>query len=295
MKNKKKPQPKASKKAAPKKSAAKPAAKKAAPKKAPAKPAAKSGKPENRWVPEGCAWVNVYLAVKDVRKTIDFCVKAFGFKEGMTMPGPGGMIMHGEVTHEGQHIMMGPASPQWKTATPNELGGSSFTMYVYTKNVDKVYERAIAAGAKSMEAPQDKFYGDRTCSVEDLDGIRWGFATHLRDVSPAEMMKAMEAMGAEGGQGKKDSEHHHAHDHDAHASHSHTHEHEHGGSAHAHEHTHGHEQHGHGHEGSAHGHAHEHTHDHDHSHGGNNHGHSHEGHGHSHEGHGHGHEGHGHS
>jgi PhnB protein len=263
VKNKKKPHPKAAKKSAPKKVAKKPSPPKKKASAKPAKPAAKKAapaKPVNKTVPQGYAWVNPYFTVSDVASAIAFYEKAFGMKKVMVMPGPGGKIMHGEMAYEGVRIMMGPEAPEMGAKSARQYGGSPMSLYLYCKDVDALFARAVAAGATGVKPPADQFYGDRTAFVTDPEGYGWGLATHVRDVSPADMAKAAEAAHAAAEKG----DHTHAHEHDSGASHTHSHEHEHGGSAHNHEHTHGHAEHGHGHEAH---HGHEHTHGHDHGHG----------------------------
>ena len=43
-------------------------------------------------------------------------------------------------------------------------------LYVYVKDADETYRRALAAGATVIEEPSDQPYGDRRAMVED----RWG-------------------------------------------------------------------------------------------------------------------------
>ncbi len=45
----------------------------------------------------------------------------------------------------------------------------------------------------------DAFWGDRYGTVTDPFGHRWGIATHIEDLSEAEMMRRMEASVAESG------------------------------------------------------------------------------------------------
>jgi PhnB protein len=45
----------------------------------------------------------------------------------------------------------------------------------------------VAAGAKVLKPIQNQFYGDRTGFLQDPFGHLWGLATHVEDVSPAEM------------------------------------------------------------------------------------------------------------
>lgn len=48
--------------------------------------------------------------------------------------------------------------------------------YVYLADLDASYERAIAAGATSLEAPRDTPYGDRRAMIEDRWGNTWQLA-----------------------------------------------------------------------------------------------------------------------
>ena len=58
----------------------------------------------------------------------------------------------------------------------------------------RVFNKAIAAGAKVVKPVQDQFYGDRSGFIEDPFGHRWGISTHKEDVSEEEMKKRMAAM-----------------------------------------------------------------------------------------------------
>ena len=51
-------------------------------------------------------------------------------------------------------------------------------LYVYVENADTTYERAIAAGATSLEMPAKTPYGDRRAMVRDSWGNTWQIATH---------------------------------------------------------------------------------------------------------------------
>jgi uncharacterized glyoxalase superfamily protein PhnB len=62
-------------------------------------------------------------------------------------------------------------------------------LHVFVNDVDDLHERAVAAGAASIEDPADQFYGDRRAGVEDRWQNRWWIATHLEDVPPAQLTK----------------------------------------------------------------------------------------------------------
>ena len=53
---------------------------------------------------------------------------------------------------------------------------SSF-LYVYVENVDETYQRAVEAGAKTLELPSDQPYGDRRAMVKDPWGNLWQIAS----------------------------------------------------------------------------------------------------------------------
>jgi uncharacterized glyoxalase superfamily protein PhnB len=50
-------------------------------------------------------------------------------------------------------------------------------LYVYVEDADKIYRKAISAGAKSVEKPLDTPYGDRRAVVKDAWGNTWQIAT----------------------------------------------------------------------------------------------------------------------
>lgn len=45
---------------------------------------------------------------------------------------------------------------------------SSAFLYVYVKDTDATYQRAIDAGARRIEPPTDMPYGDRRATVQDM-------------------------------------------------------------------------------------------------------------------------------
>jgi PhnB protein len=63
---------------------------------------------------------------------------------------------------------------------------------VYVEDVDRVFERALRAGAENKRPVADQFYGDRSGTLVDPFGHVWTIATHKQDMSGDEMQKAME-------------------------------------------------------------------------------------------------------
>jgi len=94
--------------------------------------------------------------------------------------------MHADLMIGDSHIMLSEASDQ-HPAMP-------CMVHLYVPNVDAVYQRAVASGGKSFQEPKDQFYGDRGAGVKDPSGCAWYIATHIEDVSTAELKKRAEAM-----------------------------------------------------------------------------------------------------
>jgi uncharacterized glyoxalase superfamily protein PhnB len=53
-------------------------------------------------------------------------------------------------------------------------------------DVDAHYAKAVAEGAKIVEELQETVYGERQYGAEDLEGHKWLFSQHAKDVDPAE-------------------------------------------------------------------------------------------------------------
>src|SRR6266705_1874884 len=109
-------------------------------------------------IPSGYAGVTPYLIIKGAAKALEFYKKAFGATEIMRIPVPEGKVGHAEI----------------------KMGDASIML-------------AIGAGAKVVMPVENKFYGDRSGSLEDPFGHHWHFATHVEDVPPDEMAKRAEA------------------------------------------------------------------------------------------------------
>ncbi len=113
------------------------------------------------------------------------------------MDGPGGRIMHAEVTIGAAPIMLSDEWPEMGFRGPEALGGSPVQLYVYVEDVDALAERAVAAGATALGPVGDQFYGDRTVQLKDPFGHLWSFATHIEDVPEDELRRRAEACMAE--------------------------------------------------------------------------------------------------
>ncbi len=151
-----------------------------------------------RPIPEGYHSITPYLAIDGAAEAIEFYKKAFGAKEIFRMPGPDGRIGHAEIQIGDSRVMLADENPEMGNQSPKSIGGSPVGFMVYVEDVDRVFQQALAAGAKVLRPLKDQFYGDRSGNLEDPFGHKWTLGTHIEDVAPDELERRMkEAMEAE--------------------------------------------------------------------------------------------------
>lgn len=131
--------------------------------------------------PPGVPWVSAFLTVRDAAAALAFYEKAFGFSRRDAVAGPDGAIVHAELTWHDAFIMLGPEGEDGTTRRAPVTSGTAVAqnLYVYCADVDALYARATAAGARGIAPPRDTEWGDRMCVLLDPDGHQWNFATHL--------------------------------------------------------------------------------------------------------------------
>lgn len=126
-------------------------------------------------IPDGYHTVTPYLTVRGADELIDFLKQAFGAEEIFRMPGENGAIRHAEIRIGDSMVMLGEARDE-----SSQMPGA---IHLYVTDTDSTYQRAIQAGATSLQEPEDQSYGDRSAGVKDSSGNHWWIATHIKDVS----------------------------------------------------------------------------------------------------------------
>ena len=140
-------------------------------------------------IPEGYRRVTPYLIVDGAAAAIDFYTSVLGATERMRMDAPEGRVGHAELEIGDSVIMLADEHPEMNARGPRSTGGTPVSLHMYVEDVDSVFERAVEAGAKSLRPVEDQFYGDRTGSLKDPFGHVWHLATHVEDVSMAQLKK----------------------------------------------------------------------------------------------------------
>ncbi|MBT3150168.1 VOC family protein [Streptomyces sp. CHD11] len=141
-----------------------------------------------------------HIMVDDAAAAIGFYQRAFGAHEDFRVDAPGGGVLHAEITVGRSVLMLGDASTDEAEAgafaAPVSLGGgTSVALHVFVPDVDRLAERAAAAGAEILQPPTDMFHGDRTVILRDPSGHMWVFLTHLEDVTEEELRRRLAAAG----------------------------------------------------------------------------------------------------
>src|ERR1700758_2727088 len=132
----------------------------------------------NRSIPP--ATVIPVLVYPDVRAAVDWLGAAFGFAERTRIGESHRAQM--SIGADGAMIVADAAGER----KPPQAEIVTHHIHVPVGDVDAQFERARAAGAKVLDSPVDREYGERECTVEDLAGHRWQFSETLRDVAPEE-------------------------------------------------------------------------------------------------------------
>lgn len=149
-------------------------------------------------VPEGYPKLTPYLIVDGAAKALDFYKRIFGATERMRMPGAGGKLGHAEMSIGDSVIMLADEHPEMGARGPRAFGGAAVSLMLYVDDVDATVKAAVAEGAKLLRPVEDKFYGDRTGTIEDPFGHHWHVGTHKEDVPPDEMKRRAAAMAKAG-------------------------------------------------------------------------------------------------
>jgi len=119
------------------------------------------------------------LSYPDVRAAVAWLTAAFGFVERTRIGeshraqmsiGTDGAVIVAEL--RGDH-------------RESETGGTHLVRVV-VEDVGAQFERVEAHGARVLEPPTEREYGERDFTVADPAGHRWQFAETLRDVAPEE-------------------------------------------------------------------------------------------------------------
>lgn len=119
--------------------------------------------------------VQPYLFLHDAEKMVPFLEAAFGAKADGVHKSSEGVVVHAAVHMGDTTIEFSEAHGPWQPSVCH--------LHLYVPDTDAMYAQALRAGAASIEAPNDKPYGDRSAGVRDAWGNSWFIVTHIKDVA----------------------------------------------------------------------------------------------------------------
>lgn len=114
-------------------------------------------------LPEGWHSITPRLVVHEPARLVEFLKQAFGAIGDFRTDSPS-IIRIGDLIVRVSGVGPREAMPAF--------------LYFYVADIDATYQRALEAGAVSLEEPLDLPYGDRLAMVKDPCGNVWQIATH---------------------------------------------------------------------------------------------------------------------
>jgi PhnB protein len=118
-----------------------------------------------QWIPAGWPRITPRLFVEQPTECVAFLKHVFGASGDLEDDRPT-ILDIGD-----SKIMVSASGPREATRA---------CLYVYVPDVDAAYERALSAGASTIEEPADLPYGNRRAMLRDPWGNDWQIATNLR-------------------------------------------------------------------------------------------------------------------
>ncbi|MGD0250216.1 MAG: VOC family protein, partial [Thermoplasmata archaeon] len=131
-------------------------------------------------IPPGYPPLIPYLAVNGGAAALEFYKKAFGAKELARQSTPDGKLIHGRLKIGTSILMLSDVFPGSGVASPAAVGTTTVTLHLYAKNVDAMWDRAIAAGAKVTMPLENQYWGERYGHLLDPFGHHWSLSMRVR-------------------------------------------------------------------------------------------------------------------
>lgn len=111
------------------------------------------------------------LPVQDVAKTLTFYKDQLGFNELFNQPGENGLLVNGQVTKEGCHLMF--------NLNPEDAGKGGGGIYLWIRieesDIDAYYTKLVEQNVEIVEEIKDQFWGDRSFTIKDCNGYILAF------------------------------------------------------------------------------------------------------------------------
>ena len=139
--------------------------------------------------------ITPYLAVRDAVPAIEFYKKAFGATVSIRISDASGRVGHASLTFGDSQVFLSDEYPEIGVSSPQTVGGTTFALYIYVDDFDKVTEQAVAAGSQLLREVQDEPDGDRRGRLRDPFGHEWMVATRKEVLSTEQLRERFAPAG----------------------------------------------------------------------------------------------------
>src|SRR3970282_1154314 len=112
-------------------------------------------------IPPGMRSITPHLVIKGASQALEFYKKAFSAKELEKAPLPDGKLMHASIKIGDSVVMMADEFPGSNMKAPDSANTTTVALHIYSKNVDKLWQQALDAGAKIAMPLDNQFWGER--------------------------------------------------------------------------------------------------------------------------------------
>ena len=136
--------------------------------------------------------ITPYICVSPATEALGWYRQHLDAVETVRYTGDDGRIGHAEITINGGTVMLSDEYPELAVVSPTTLGGTSTTLHVEVPDVDALYARVLAAGARVAHPPKDEAYGARSFTMIDPFGHRWMIQTPTGTPSIEEVQAQVE-------------------------------------------------------------------------------------------------------
>jgi PhnB protein len=135
-------------------------------------------------IPEGMNTVTTSLVFNgDCAKALVFYQNAFGAKVPFAPEKtPDGKVLHAMIKIGDSNIILSDTY-----SDPDHATGLKSNLWLYVKDCDGFYDKAIRAGCSATMPVEDAFWGDRVGQVKDPFGHTWNIASRKWILTPDEL------------------------------------------------------------------------------------------------------------
>ena len=133
---------------------------------------------KNRSVPT--AIMLPHLVYRNVEEACEWLTRVFGFAEYYRH----GQPVSGIQMYLGEAYIMLSTPRQGRSESPAKLGYGTQMLTIIVPDVEDHYAKTKRGGGTIWEELHETIYGEKQYGATDLEGHRWLFSQHVRDVNP---------------------------------------------------------------------------------------------------------------